>query len=149
MRLITFLISVALAETSVIASAQVVGTPPNEIGPTVSKSYPIALSVTYTAMIGNAPPGTCGCFLLNGGSSEGLFHVWKNIAIVAEVSGNHAAQVPQSQQGISLVAYMAGPRYSFHATRRLAIYSQFLVGGVHGFDTYIPRDAAQSSGAAN
>lgn len=100
-------------------------------------------------MIGNAPPGNMRLFLLNGGSSEGLFHVWKNIATVAEVSGNRGAQVPQSQQGISLVAYMAGPRYSFHATRRLAIYSQFLIGGVHGFDTYIPRDAVQSSGAAN
>ena len=149
MRLSTFLISAALAGTAATASAQVIPTPPNDIGPTVSKSYPIALSVNYTAMIGNAPPGTCGCFLLNGGSSEGLFHVWKSIATVAELSGNRSGQVPQSQQGISLVAYMAGPRYSFRAKRRLAIYGQFLIGGAHGFDTYIPRDVAHSSGAAN
>lgn len=49
MRLTTFLISVALARMVEIASAQVIATPPNEIGLTVSNSYPIALSVTYTA----------------------------------------------------------------------------------------------------
>jgi hypothetical protein len=100
-------------------------------------------------MIGNAPPGNCGCFLLNGGSSEELFHVWKNFAAVAQVTGNRADKIPQSQQGLSLITYMAGPRYAFHVARRFTAYGQFLAGGVHGFDSYFPEDDLRSSGAAN
>jgi opacity protein-like surface antigen len=149
MRFNIFLLSLALIGATVTSSAQSIPSAANDLGPTVSKNYPIALSFNYTAMIGNAPPGTCGCFLLQGGSSEELFHVWKNIAAVAEVSGNNVARIPQSQQGLSLVTYMAGPRYSFRTTRRLTTYGQLLIGGVHGFDTYFPRNDAQSTGAGN
>lgn len=144
-----FLMSVLLAGTVAAASAQTVSSPAGDLGPTVSKSHPIALSVNYTATIGNASPGSCDCFLLNGGSSEELFHVWKNIAAVAQVTGSRTGSVPQSQQGLSLLTYMAGPRYSLTAAHQLTIYGQFLVGGVHGFDSYFPKDDMRSSGAAN
>jgi peptidoglycan-associated lipoprotein len=87
--------------------------------------------------------------VLNGGSSEELFHVWKSIAAVAQVTGSRAGSVPQSQQGLSLLTYMAGPRYSLLAAHRLTIYGQFLIGGAHGFDSYFPKDDMRSSGAAN
>ncbi|MEO6911351.1 MAG: hypothetical protein ABI158_10545 [Edaphobacter sp.] len=144
-----FLMSAVLMGTVATASAQISPSESSDLGPTVSKSHPIALSVNYTAMIGNAPPGQCGCFLLNGGSSEELFHVWKSIAAVAQVTGSRTGQVPQSQQGLSLITYMAGPRYSFPAARRLTVYGQFLAGGAHGFDSYFPKDDMRSSGAAN
>lgn len=149
MRLNLFLTLAVLIGTAVAASAQTLPSEAGDLGPTVSKSHPIALSVNYTAMIGNAPPGTCGCFLLNGGSSEELFHVWKNIAAVAQVTGSRADKIPQSQQGLSLITYMAGPRYSFHTARRFTLYGQFLAGGVHGFDSYFPKEDMRSSGAAN
>lgn len=149
MRFEMFLMTVVLAGTVAATSAQAVPAGSGDLGPTVSQSHPIALSFNYTAMIGNAPPGKCGCFLLNGGSSEELFHVWKNIAAVAQVAGNRVQNVPQSQQGLSLVTYMAGPRYSFRTARRLTAYGQFLVGGAHGFDSYFPKDDIRSSGAAN
>ena len=149
MKLNRLLMLAVLMGVAAGGSAQAIPSAGNDLGPTVSKNYPIALSVNYSTMIGNAPPGTCGCFLLQGGSSEELFHVWKNIAAVAEVSGNRVARVPQSQEGISLVTFMAGPRYSFRTTRRLTTYGQFLIGGVHGFDSYIPRDDTQFTGAAN
>jgi len=149
MRFEMFLMSVVLTGTVVAASAQTVSSPTGDLGPTVSKSHPIALSVNYTATIGNAPPGNCGCFLLNGGSSEELFHVWKNIAAVAQVTGSRAGSVPHSQQGLSLLTYMVGPRYSSTAVHRFTIYGQFLIGGVHGFDSYFPTDDMRSSGAAN
>jgi outer membrane immunogenic protein len=88
-------------------------------------------------------------FLLNGGSSEALFHVWKNIAAVVQFTGEPTGNVPQSQQGLSLVTYMAGPRYSFLMPRRLTVYGQFLAGRMHGFDTYFPRDDVQPNGSAN
>lgn len=149
MRLNSLLMSAVLMGTAAYASAQTASPQAADLGPTVSKGHPIALSVGYTAMIGNAPPGTCGCFLLNGGSSEELFHVWKNIAAVAQVTGSRTGRIPQSQQGLSLVTYMAGPRYSFHTIQRLTLYGQFVIGGVHGFDSYFPKADSQSPGAAN
>ena len=149
MKLNTLLISAVLMGSAATVSAQALPPAAGDLGPTVSKTYPIALSVNYTAMIGNAPPGACGCFLLNGGSGAAMFHVWRNIAAVAAVSGNRNGQVPQSQQGLSLVVYMGGPRYSFHTTHRLTTYGQFLIGGAHSFDTYVPRNDAQSTGAAS
>jgi outer membrane immunogenic protein len=148
MRVITFLMSTLLLGAVSAVSAQSAA-PTDDLGPTVSKSHPIALSVNYTAMIGNAPPGTCGCFLLNGGSSEEVFYLWKNIAAVAQITGSRTDSVPQSQQGLSLITYMAGPRYSFSVAKRLTIYGQVVVGGVHGFDSYFPRSGAQPTGAAN
>jgi len=149
MRPIEFLTLAVLTGMVAAASAQAVPSKAGDLGPTVSKNYPIALSVGYTATIGNAPPGDCGCFLLNGGSSEELFHVWKNVAAVAQVTGSRTDHVPQSVQGLSLITYMAGPRYSFYTAHRLTVYGQFLIGGAHGFDSYFPKDDGQSPGAAN
>jgi peptidoglycan-associated lipoprotein len=149
MRFEMFLMSVVLTGTVATASAQTVASPAGDLGLTVSKSHPIALSVNYTATISNAPPANCGCFLLNGGSSEELFHVWKNFAAVAQVTGSRAGHIPHSQQGLSLLTYMAGPRYSFLAAHRWTVYGQFLAGGIHGFDSYFPKDDIRSGGASN
>jgi len=149
MRLSTLLLAVVSIKAVPVARAQAVPFKFEDHGLTVSKSYPIALSVGYSAMISNAPPGKCGCFLLNGGSSEVLFHVWKNVAAAVQVTGDHAGNVPQSQQGLSLVTYMAGPRYSFAMPRRVTVYGQFLAGRMHGFDAYFPSDEAQPNGSAN
>ena len=147
MRLSTLLLAVVSITTVPVVHAQ--AAPFDGHDPTVSKSHPIALSVGYSATISNAPPGQCGCFLLNGGSVEALFQVWKNIAAVIQVTGGHAGNVPQSQQGLSLVTYMAGPRYSFAMPRRVTVYGQFLAGRMHGFDAYFPRDVAQPNDSAN
>jgi outer membrane immunogenic protein len=140
------LLAVFLIEAVRVGHARAV---PFKFGPTVSKSHPIALSVGYSAMISNSPPGECGCFLLNGASGEALFHVWKNVAAVVQLTGDHTGNVPQSQQGLSLVTYMAGPRYSFLMPQRVTVYGQFLAGRMHGFDAYFPRDDAQPNGSAN
>ena len=124
MSLKALLLSAVWMATVASASAQAIPSEAGDLGPTVSKNYPIVLSFNYTAMIGNAPPGQCGCFLLNGGSSEELFYIWKNVAAVAQVAGNRAQNIPQSQQGLSLVTYMAGPRYSFRTSRRLTACSR-------------------------
>jgi peptidoglycan-associated lipoprotein len=65
------------------------------------------------------------------------------------LTGDHTGNVPQSQQALSLVTYMAGPRYSFLMPLRVTVYGQFLAGGMHGFDAYFPRDDAQRNGSAN
>ena len=149
MRLSTLLLAAVSIKAVPVACAQAVPFKFEDRGPTVSKRHPIALSVGYSAMISNAPPGECGCFLLNGGNSEALFHVWKNIAAVVQLTGDHTGNVPQSQHGLSLITYMTGPRYSLLMPRRVTVYGQFLAGRMHGFDAYFPRDDAQPNGSAN
>ena len=149
MRLSTLLLAIVWMTAVPVGHAQAVPFNFEDHDLTVSKSHPIALSVGYSAMIGNAPPGECGCFLLNGGSSEALFHVWKNVAAVVQLTGDHTGNVLQSQQALSLVTYMAGPRYSLLMPRRITVYGQFLAGGMHGFDAYFPRDDAQPNDSAN
>jgi outer membrane immunogenic protein len=143
MRLSRFLMFAVLAGVSTTVVAQAVTAGP-DLGPTVSRESPIAISMSYSAMVGNSPPGSCGCFLLNGGSSEGMFHLWRGFAAVAQVAGNHSGKIPDSIQGLSLMTYMGGPRYSFRATRRLTAYGQFLAGGAHGFDGYFPNGAGSA-----
>ncbi|HEY4382564.1 MAG TPA: hypothetical protein VGN01_19625 [Acidobacteriaceae bacterium] len=149
MKLRMLLMPAVLTGIGVASLFQPVLSRAQDFGPTVSSAYPIAFSVNYTAMIGNAPPGSCGCFLLNGGSTEELIHLWRNFAAVAQVTGSRTGSVPQSQQGLSIITYMAGPRYQFHPAHRLTVYGQFVAGGVHGFDSYFPRNGPQSTGAAD
>jgi outer membrane immunogenic protein len=149
MRVSTLLLAIVWMKAVPVGHAQAVPFNFGDHDLTVSKSHPIALSVGYSAMISNAPPGECGCFLLNGGSTEALFHVWKNVAAVVQLKGDHMGNVPQSQQALSLVTHMAGPRYSFLMPRRITVYGQFLAGGMHGFDAYFPRDDAQPNDSAN
>ncbi|HMH16474.1 MAG TPA: hypothetical protein VK578_25465 [Edaphobacter sp.] len=143
---ILMLAVLASVSTTVIAQAVPAG---SDLGPTVSNMSPIAVSINYTAMIGNSPPGSCGCFLLNGGSSEGMFHVWRNVSAVAQITGSHTGHIPNSIQGLSLMTYMGGPRYSFLIGHRVTAYGQFLAGGAHGFDSYFPRNDASSTGAGD
>jgi outer membrane immunogenic protein len=149
MRVSTFLLAIVWMSAVPGGHAQAVPFNFEDHDLTVSKSHPSALSVGYSAMISNAPPRECGCFLLNGGSSEALVHVWKNVAAVVQLTGDHTGNVPQSQQALGLVTYMAGPRYSFLMPRRVTAYGQFLAGGMHGFDAYFPRDDAQPNDSAN
>lgn len=148
MRISRFLMLALFVATSTTVIAQAIPAGP-DLGPTVSSQSPIAVSFSYTAMIGNSPPGSCGCFLLNGGSSEGVFHVWRNVAAVVQIAGNHSGHIPNSIQGLSLMTFMAGPRYSFLAMHRVTAYGQFLAGGVHGFDSYFPGNGGTSTGAAD
>jgi hypothetical protein len=148
MRLSEFLMLALFATTSTMVIAQAIPAGP-DLGPTISSQSPLAVSFSYTAMISNSPPGSCGCFLLNGGSSEGVFHVWRNVAAVAQVAGNHTGRVPNSIQGLSLMTFMGGPRYSFLPMHRVTVYGQFLAGDVHGFYSYFPGSGGTSTGGAN
>lgn len=116
---------------------------------TVSKSHPIALSVGYSAMISNAPPGECGCLLLNGGSSEAMFHVWKNVAAVFQLTGDHTGSVPQSHQALSLALTWRVPAIPSSCRDESPFMVNSSPAKYMGFDAYFPRDDAQPNDSAN
>lgn len=97
-------------------------------------------AVTYQWVHANTQPGACGCFDLNGGvvsASLGFSHQW---AGVAEVSAGHEGGYKQQGASIAssltLVSYLAGPRYNFGQSwtgnRHIPQpFAQVLVGAAH------------------
>jgi outer membrane immunogenic protein len=107
------------------------------------------ISITYSALHGNVPPGNCGCFWMRGGSGELTLPVWRPVSGVAEISGERLQKFPGLPTiGLTLVSYMAGPRYTHPLPHRLSPFAQALFGGVHGFDSYFPSANGGPSGAA-
>lgn len=99
---------------------------------------PIEVSIGYSYLHANQGPGQCGCFNLNGGSAEVAFYVDRGFSAVADLSGEHSGSVNGGPQGLSLVSFTAGPRFTYPVRRRYAPFAQALFGGVHGFDSSFP-----------
>ena len=109
---------------------------------------PIEISAGYSYLRANEGPGQCGCFYMNGGNAEVAFHFYRWFSGVADLTGERSANVNGGGQGLSLVSYTAGPRFTYPIHHRYAPFAQALFGGVHGFDSYFPV-ASGPTGAAN
>jgi outer membrane immunogenic protein len=109
---------------------------------------PLELTLAYSEVHTNAPPGGCGCFWMEGGKLDANVHLYRDWSAVAEIGGQHADNISAFNPQLSLVSYLFGPRYTYHSTHRLAPFAQVLVGGVHGFDAFFPGPKV-SGGAAD
>jgi peptidoglycan-associated lipoprotein len=115
---------------------------------TTAIAAPIEISVDYSYLRANQGPGQCGCFNMNGGSAEVAFHTYRWFSAVADLTGERSGTVNGGPQGLSLVSFTAGPRFTYPIHHRYAPFAQGLFGGVHGFDTYFPVTSG-STGAAS
>jgi hypothetical protein len=109
---------------------------------------PIEISVGYSYLRTNGSPGHCGCFHMDGGSTEVAIHLYRWFSNVADVTGERSGSVNGGSQGLSLVSYTAGPRFTYPIHHCYAPFAQALFGGVHSFDSYFPV-ASGPAGAAN
>jgi hypothetical protein len=109
-------------------------------------------AVNYSFMRANAAPGNCGCFNLNGGSTELAVRAYRNFSAVFDLTGEHAGATSIPGQALSLLSYTGGPRFSYPLHRggriRMIPFVQGLVGAVHGFDGQFPNHAANLSSSA-
>lgn len=87
------------------------------------------IGLSYDYIHANAPPGQCGCFSLNGGSVTAILNVTPRLSIVADVAIAQASHVNGTQQNITIINYLFGPRYSRRGRSRFVPYDQVLVGG--------------------
>jgi outer membrane immunogenic protein len=112
---------------------------------------PLEISFNYSYARSNAAPGRCGCFNMNGGSSEVAFHAFRALSVVADLTGERAASIgATSGDGLSLVAFTVGPRFSHRFSGgKFTPFVQGLVGVAHGFDGLFPGSSGSLSGAAN
>jgi outer membrane immunogenic protein len=111
---------------------------------------PVELTVTYSAVRTNAPVGDCGCFWLHGGTAEVAVPLSTHIALVGEVSGEKASEVPGYDGiGLNLISGMGGVRVSRQMHSHFIPFIQALVGGVHAFDSYFPGSTTIHSDATS
>jgi len=109
----------------------------------------LEVSFAYSFLRGNANPGQCGCFNLNGGNAEAALHLYRRFSAVADFTGENTASVNNGVRGLSLLAITAGPRISFAFHRRFVPFAQGLFGVVHGFNSYFPVTAGPTGAATD
>jgi hypothetical protein len=95
------------------------------------------LSITYIGER-SLKAQTSQNFWLQGGSIELGANVWRGWGIAADVTGTHTGSIGSSGLPLSLVTTTFGPRYRWHAARRLSIYGQGLIGEANGFRSIFP-----------
>lgn len=98
------------------------------------------LSVTYIAER-SLKANTSQNFWLQGGSIELGANVYHGWGIAANVTGTHAGSIGTSNIPLSLVTATFGPRYRWHADRRLSVYGEGLAGEANGFRSLFPTPA--------
>ncbi|HXS78018.1 MAG TPA: hypothetical protein VN753_17705 [Terracidiphilus sp.] len=102
----------------------------------------------YNFVHSNAPPGGCGCFSMNGGSASLGLWVSQHWAAVGEVAVQHASNVNDSGQDLTLASYLFGPRLQIHPSARVKPFAQILAGAAHASGSYAP-GAADYPGSPN
>jgi hypothetical protein len=102
------------------------------------------LAVTY-ASERSLKANTSENFWMQGGSIQIGANVWHGWGIAADVTGTHSGSIGTSGIPISLVTMTFGPRYRWHADRRLSFFGQGLIGEANGFHSVFPAQAGSQS----
>ena len=100
------------------------------------------LSATYIAER-SLKANTSQNFWLQGGSIELGADVYRGWGIAANITGTHAGSIGASGIPLSLVTAAFGPRYRWHAGRRISLYGEGLAGEANGFRSIFPTPAGQ------
>lgn len=98
----------------------------------------VDVGVDYNYLRTNAPPGGCGCITLQGGDGWLSFNFTHHVAVVGQVSGQHASNIAGSGADLTFTSFLAGPRVSFDVSRRLVPFAQVLFGGAHASGSLAP-----------
>jgi outer membrane immunogenic protein len=122
--------------------------------PETPQYVPLEISFSYSYARANAGPGQCGCFNMNGGSTEVAFHAYRALSAVVDLTGERVGSIGSTPgAGLSLVSITAGPRYSLRFSRdklsRYTLFLQGLVGTAQGFDSLFPGANGSVAGAAS
>jgi hypothetical protein len=91
--------------------------------------------------------GTSENFWVQGGSIELGANIVRGWGISANVTGTHAGSIGASGLPLSQVNTMFGPRYRWHANRRLSLYGEGLIGEANGFRSIFPTNTGSQPGA--
>jgi hypothetical protein len=108
---------------------------------------PVEVSLGYSYLRANAPPGLCGCFNMNGGSGEFAGYLGHGFSVAGDFGGYIQNNVVSSGRSFTMETFLFGPRYSFQRGKKLTPFAQVLAGGAHGSGTLY--GTATTGGSAN
>lgn len=112
------------------------------------------VAFTYSPERAQIVPGNC-CFWLQGAAVDAALTTPSGLGIAANLSGEHTSNVLPGVD-INKVTYLLGPRFTRAVwsgqsrgsdKRRLQLFGEALVGGVHGFNGIYPAPGASTTSA--
>jgi hypothetical protein len=132
------------ALTATLSVAQNV---PSEKKSTIAPASHLEVAVTYDGLYSSASVGNG--FWMQGGAiqAEGCFS--HGLGVVADLAGEHTANMHGSGVALDMVTTTFGPRYTWQPRRyrRSALYGQVLVGEANGFNSVFPNFNGATSSA--
>lgn len=129
----SLLLAIAAVSTQLAAAQGTQATPPSE------EPLRAELAVDYSYVRSNAPPASCTCFNLNGGSGTFAWPVKQGgFAAVGDLTIDHASAIGASGLGLTLTTLMAGTRYVPRVGHSpLQPFAQVTVGLAHASGTLV------------
>lgn len=105
-------------------------------------------ALTYDWVHTNAPPSGCGCFSMNGGSGSFALRLAPSFSAVGEVGATTNGNVDSTRDGLTLIDFLGGGRYTPHFRSRLMPFGQVLAGGAHASGPLSPGQLGIGSATA-
>jgi opacity protein-like surface antigen len=106
------------------------------------------LAVTYITER-SIKAGTSDTFWMQGGSAELGFNLIHGIGVAGDYTGTHASSIGNSGVPLTLTVITFGPRYRWHAEKRISIYGEGLIGVASGSNSVFPGVSGATSNANN
>ena len=128
------LTSIAILLTALPLCSQA---PPSRVSVGADSPTRLEVALAYSTVRSDTIPGGCACFWMQGGKAEFRAAFSSRIGFAGELAGHHAGNINSAQEGIGLLSYLFGPRFSWEI-HRYTPFVQVLAGGVHGFDAVFP-----------
>jgi hypothetical protein len=149
----TFALLLTVAAVSIApALAQAPDQTSAQPAPVAGRPLRAELALSYSYLRSNVPPGSCGCFNLNGGSATFAWPVKPgSFALVGDVTVAHAGSAASTGDTLTLSTFTVGARYLPKLGRSpVQPYGQALVGLAHSSGTLVQgaNPAAANAGAA-
>jgi peptidoglycan-associated lipoprotein len=130
---LALLLAIAAVSTQLAVAQGVPSTPPGK------ELLRAELALDYTYLRSNAPPGSCTCFNLNGGSATFAWPVKPGgFAAVADLTVDQASGIGSSGLGLRLATFTGGARYVPRIGHSpLQPFGQVSVGLAHASGTLV------------
>jgi outer membrane immunogenic protein len=141
---LSLLLAIAAVSTQLAAAQGTPASPPRD------EPLRAELAFDYTYIRSNAPPASCTCFNLNGGSATFAWPVKQGaFAAVGDLTVDQANAIGSSGLGLRLVTLTGGTRYVpriGHSS--LQPFAQVLVGFAHASGTLVGQGTPGANNAA-
>ncbi|MGA8744095.1 MAG: outer membrane beta-barrel protein [Terracidiphilus sp.] len=105
---------------------------------------PGTANLRFSAQVSNAPPGTCGCFGLEGVAGDAAWNLFSlgtsrgvGLGVAGDLGVVHTGQLNGANYGLTLTTFTAGPRLRLPG-KRLHTFGQALFGVAHGSGSQFP-----------